>query len=109
MRRAGRKCKGGSLEDWQAKAEQAQVIMERLQQQVQDGEKLKQAVTAGQARLVRWEREEEAARTAVEQARTAAAKAAETKASLEADLPAAYRDPLALHRRLAALHRALSA
>ena len=101
--------KDGILEDWQAKAEQAQVIMERLQQQVQDGEKLKQAVTAGQARLVRWEREEEAARTAVEQARTAAAKAAETKASLEADLPAAYRDPLALQRRLDALNRAISA
>ena len=89
--------KDGILEDWQAKAEQAQVIMERLQQQVQDGEKLKQAVTAGQARLVRWEREEEAA------------KAAETKASLEADLPAAYRDPLALQRRLDALNRAISA
>lgn len=99
----------GTLADWQAKAGQAQVAMERLQQQVQDGEKLKQAVTAGQARLARWEREEETARTAVEQARTAAAKAAETKAGLEADLPAAYRDPLALQRRLDTLNRAISA
>ena len=97
----------GTLEDWQAKAEQAQVAMERLQQQVQDGEKLKQAVTAGEARLARWEKEEEAARTAVEQARTAAAKAAETKARLEADLPPAYRDPLALQQRLDALNRAI--
>ena len=97
----------GTLADWQAKAGQAQVAMEGLQQQVRDGEKLKQAVTAGEARLARWEKDEETARTAVEQARTAAAKAAETKARLEADLPVAYRDPLALQQRLDALNRAI--
>ena len=97
----------GTLADWQAKAGQAQVAMEGLQQQVRDGEKLKQAVAAGEARLARWEKDEETARTAVEQARTAAAKAAETKARLEADLPAAYRDPLALQQRLDALNRAI--
>ena len=79
----------GTLADWQAKAGQAQVAMEGLQQQVRDGEKLKQAVAAGEARLARWEKDEETARTAVEQARTAAVKAAETKARLEADLPPA--------------------
>ena len=99
----------GTLADWQAKAGQAQVAMEGLQQQVRDGEKLKQAVAAGEARLARWEKDEETARTAVEQARTAAAKAAETKARLEADLPAAYRDPLALQQRLDALNRAIRA
>mgnify|MGYP000653489399 CR=1 FL=1 len=79
----------GTLADWQDKAEQARKVMEGLQQQLQAGEALKKAVAAGQARLSRWEKDEEAARTAAEQARTLAAKAAETKARLEADLPEA--------------------
>lgn len=94
----------GTLADWQRQADQARTVWEGLQQQVRNGEKLKQAVTDGQARLARWEREEEAARTAAEQARTEAAKAAETKARLEADLPEPYRDPQALQQRLAELN-----
>ena len=81
----------GTLADWQDKAEQARKAMEDLQKQLQAGEALKKAVAAGQARLSRWEKDEEAARTAAEQARTLAAKAAETKAReiavrLEAEL-----------------------
>lgn len=98
----------GTLADWQEQAEQARMALAGLQQQVKDGEALKQAVTAGQTRLARWEKEEETARMAAEQARTAAVKAAETKARLEADLPAAYRDPLALQQRLDVLSRAIS-
>ena len=92
----------GTLADWQGKAEQARKAMEGLQQQLQAGEALKKAVAAGQARLSRWEKDEEAARTAAEQARTLAAKAAETKARLEADLPEAYRDLKALRDRVVA-------
>lgn len=99
----------GTLADWQDKAEQARKAMEDLQQQLQAGEALKKAVAAGQARLSRWEKDEEAARTAAEQARTLAAKAAETKARLEADLPEAYRDLKALQQRLDALGKAITA
>ena len=99
----------GTLADWQDKAEQARKAMEDLQKQLQAGEALKKAVAAGQARLSRWEKDEEAARTAAEQARTLAAKAAETKARLEADLPEAYRDLKALQQRLDALGKAIAA
>lgn len=91
----------GTLADWQGKAEQARKAMEGLQQQLQAGEALKKAVAAGQARLSRWEKEEEAARTAAEQARTLAAKAAETKARLEADLPEAYKTVGAVYELIA--------